>query len=190
MPNLSAAISLVGDGTNEANDFQIYQTANVGFQWATAGNFSRIYWDADTDGIFGETGIGENTGNTETSRALDIGLASGTTYEFALEGFDTGAVTDFTSSFDIRNTDTSVQRVTVTTGSATTFSDSNGDSWSVALAFNKAHYGDVVSGANTGAGGGNITDNQATLTFTSIPEPSSTALLGLGGLALILRRRK
>jgi hypothetical protein len=28
------------------------------------------------------------------------------------------------------------------------------------------------------------------LSFTSVPEPSSTALLGLGGLALILRRRK
>lgn len=31
------------------------------------------------------------------------------------------------------------------------------------------------------------TDN---LTFTAIPDPSTTALLGLGGLALILRRRK
>ena len=29
-----------------------------------------------------------------------------------------------------------------------------------------------------------------TLTITTVPEPSSTALLGLGGLALILRRRK
>ncbi len=28
------------------------------------------------------------------------------------------------------------------------------------------------------------------VTFNSVPEPSSTALLGLGGLALIMRRRK
>jgi hypothetical protein len=28
------------------------------------------------------------------------------------------------------------------------------------------------------------------LNITSVPEPSSTALLGLGGLALIFRRRK
>jgi hypothetical protein len=34
-------------------------------------------------------------------------------------------------------------------------------------------------------GGGNYT-----ATFTVVPEPSTTALLGLGGLALILRRRK
>jgi len=38
---------------------------------------------------------------------------------------------------------------------------------------------------NENAGGSNFT-----ATFTTVPEPSSTALLGLGGLALILRRRK
>ena len=32
--------------------------------------------------------------------------------------------------------------------------------------------------------------NTVELEVTTIPEPSSTALLGLGGLALILRRRK
>ena len=36
-------------------------------------------------------------------------------------------------------------------------------------------------------GGGSTVD---TLTITAVPEPSSAALLGLGGLALILRRRK
>ena len=33
-------------------------------------------------------------------------------------------------------------------------------------------------------------DNGTTFTVSVIPEPSTTALLGLGGLALILRRRK
>ena len=48
----------------------------------------------------------------------------------------------------------------------------------------------------TGGGGGSGTYNENaggsnfTATFTTVPEPSSTALLGLGGLALILRRRK
>ena len=31
---------------------------------------------------------------------------------------------------------------------------------------------------------------QLSFDYTPVPEPSSTALLGLGGLALILRRRK
>jgi len=35
-----------------------------------------------------------------------------------------------------------------------------------------------------------VTDNGTGFTVTAVPEPSSTALLGLGGLALLLRRRK
>jgi hypothetical protein len=34
------------------------------------------------------------------------------------------------------------------------------------------------------------TDTADTVTLTAVPEPSSAALLGLGGLTLILRRRK
>jgi len=63
---------------------------------------------------------------------------------------------------------------------------------------------DFVSGGNmqfvigtfgaTGAGTlqrrSDFDNMQIDVTFTPVPEPSSTALLGLGGLALILRRRK
>ena len=35
-----------------------------------------------------------------------------------------------------------------------------------------------------------IPDGTATLTVTAVPEPATTALLGLGGLALVLRRRR
>jgi hypothetical protein len=37
---------------------------------------------------------------------------------------------------------------------------------------------------------GRFSSPSLTVDFTAVPEPSSTALLGLGGLALILRRRK
>ena len=36
----------------------------------------------------------------------------------------------------------------------------------------------------------NIANVEWTLTFTAVPEPSSTALLGLAGLALVLRRKR
>jgi hypothetical protein len=38
--------------------------------------------------------------------------------------------------------------------------------------------------------GQSVTDTELDNAVTAVPEPSSTALLGLGGLALILRRRK
>jgi len=44
--------------------------------------------------------------------------------------------------------------------------------------------------AFTISGGSNISLNFGQIVSSPIPEPSSTALLGLGGIALILRRRK
>lgn len=44
------------------------------------------------------------------------------------------------------------------------------------------------TGSGTGLGGG--WGETSSVTYEIIPEPSSTALLGLGGLALVLRRRK
>ena len=43
---------------------------------------------------------------------------------------------------------------------------------------------------DAGAVNGSSFDLMSVTDFTPVPEPSSTALLGLGGLALILRRRK
>lgn len=47
--------------------------------------------------------------------------------------------------------------------------------------------GHFIQLSNSVAGSNGI---EMTATFNAVPEPSSTALLGLGGLALILRRRK
>jgi len=50
-------------------------------------------------------------------------------------------------------------------------------------------YVKMTLNSNYGSGtSGNIAFNE--IRFNAVPEPSSTALLGLGGLALILRRRK
>ncbi len=49
---------------------------------------------------------------------------------------------------------------------------------------------DGVASARFKVGSESGTYDVDSLTLTQVPEPSSTALLGLGGLALILRRRK
>lgn len=46
------------------------------------------------------------------------------------------------------------------------------------------------AGSNTGTFAENFSVTGATITAVAVPEPSSSALLGLGGLALIMRRRK
>jgi hypothetical protein len=45
---------------------------------------------------------------------------------------------------------------------------------------------DIAAGGSTNEASPSISE----VTFTTVPEPSSAALLGLGGLTLILRRRK
>lgn len=187
----SAAIQLVA-GTTNANNISIFAT---GPTWDTtpAGSNANVYWDADNDNIFGETGIGENSDNSTTSLDFTIAITSGTSYVFAMEGFG-GSVdnTSASATFDILTVGSTSQRLTVTNDATVSFTDADGQDWEAAFVFNKDAYGDVVRNTSHLAGG-QATDDQAILTFTNVtavPEPSSTALLGLGGLALLMRRRK
>ena len=103
------------------------------------------------------------------------------------------AVQSFTATFSADATiDGSDTSINFTAGNA------NGDQQDLAMAdqlgiqFVRIAITDNFFGAAGGDGGGDrvgFTEFQFN-EFTPIPEPSSTALLGLGGLALILRRRK
>lgn len=92
------------------------------------------------------------------------------------KGDDWSAAQTHTFNFSAADFDGSVYGTTVgTEGSALTFE------------IGSTRYdlvdGSVYSGSNRGLKVDNIV-------FSAVPEPSSTALLGLGGLALILRRRR
>ncbi len=76
----------------------------------------------------------------------------------------------------------------------------NDTSGATRIAFSAGTVGDAVTGqsfrnVNTATGAADslepiVANSDFGVTVNTVPEPSSTALLGLGGLALILRRRK
>ncbi len=81
---------------------------------------------------------------------------------------------------------------------STTYYDSGSQGWdnaafqAVATQFSTGGSFDgnvVITLSNTSPAGDN-TVNYSNIVVDAVPEPSTTALLGLGGLALILRRRK
>ncbi len=184
-----AAISLVA-GTSGSDGHHMY-IGHEDSAWNTvpAGSNANIYWDADNDQIFGETGIGENAGNSTATLGFTIAIIDEGSYYFAVEGFASSGIRD-TIEFDIHNSDSSIQRVSITENTGLNIFDSNGDEWHIDYTLTLQGYGNVVDNITHTGGGDGTLDHKAVLAFTAVPEPSSATLLGLGGLALILRRRK
>ena len=113
-------------------------------------------------------------------------------FDFGEVGPDNGAPT-WTISSDLGG-----GTITPNTANGVGTGNWNTDSASLALAgsFSGLNNTSVTFTLSNAAGGNNSTDTWGTwidnvvLTGEAVPEPSTTALLGLGGLALILRRRK
>jgi len=181
-----AAISITADPTTPM------MIASGGAVWDTVtfppSNNANVYWDANADGIFGNS-AGENTGNTAGTIPFTIStIVGGSSFNFGLEGFPVAGATGSTS-FTITNTDASTQLLNVVQGTPTAFSDSNGDQWTADFRFNNSGYGDVVFNGGTGGNGAFTPDHQGVLSFSRVPEPSSI-LFGLSALALLARRRR
>ncbi|MEJ6780689.1 MAG: PEP-CTERM sorting domain-containing protein [Akkermansiaceae bacterium] len=97
-----------------------------------------------------------------------------------------------------RGTNASAEGQVTIADDSTTYYDSNSTDWdnsafeSVVDQFSTGVSFDgnvVITLSNTSPAGDN-TVNYSNIVVDAVPEPSTTALLGLGGLALILRRRK
>lgn len=202
IPSLAAPLLLAATITtsNAAIVFTLDQTAgnaggsaildgSGGWDFEAGGPWANVYYDADQDDVFGEIADGDTSGDTNASLNFTQTISNGLTLNFAVEGFGGSGGSSDSFRFNVQNTDLTTQTITVNASSTTDFSDSNGDQWSVAYAFTAQGYGDVVTNLNS-TPGNNAQDHKAVLTFTQVPEPSSVTLLGLGGLALILRRRK
>jgi hypothetical protein len=135
---------------------------------------------------FSITGVGLqfNDGVYQLNQAGDTmsyGAASITIFD------DTGAI-DLTSNFITSFTGYSNVQVSGFSGSdaGTINGDAITGSGSIEFGLSNVQTIDVV---RTG-GGFNINDVNGSFSIDAVPEPSATTLLGLGGLALILRRRK
>ena len=119
-----------------------------------------------TNGVFSFSGLKPNTGYYLEFYMYNIG--SGQTTQSFYDGDSLAAplITTFTTSGNQNNQATWSPGLTIFTGS-----DSSGEIDITVLS----------------SSGGRLTINGVAI---YVPEPSSTALLGLGGLALMLRRRR
>jgi len=152
-----------GDNGNEAG--YIFQTVGT----ADAGTYTFSILEAGITSFGGGTGAIVEWGFSTDGGATFVGT-SGSVSQNA------GDPLASTSDLDLQN---AAQGLAGTAFSgASSFTAVGGET--VTLVIRKSH----TAGRNI------ATVADTSLSFTPVPEPSSTALLGLGGLAFILRRRK
>ncbi len=120
--------------------------------------------------------------------------SSGATHTLVLSGLDASLSYDIVVISQSNGSDsTNIEMTTITGASASSNSIvrtvANGGQYHSFTAVAPTAGGLITIDSSHGASGGNNPLLNAVL-ITAVPEPTTTALLGLGGLALILRRRK
>lgn len=152
-----------GDTNNDTLTFDLIQSASVG-NITNDGTAGVGVSANNSTGVNGADVLTISFGNATVA----LGGGSGDSYIASLVGF-TGA------SIDLRNSPTySIGDATGLTGTTATFTSTPSF--------------DLET--TSGTGNTRLTNVAFSVSVTAVPEPSSAALLGLGGLALILRRRK
>jgi hypothetical protein len=165
------------------------------------------------DGTFGNDLAGASSGDTRSaayrgtsSNVMTLTLTNGTASAYSIDSlhFDFGVRTNEPNSFTanytsgglgpaptLLDTQTGLAQQNSTNGNLFQFDYNLSSSLAdTILAAGESAVFTVDFSFDTGSGSSlSLIDNVA-LQGTAVPEPSSAALLGLGGLALILRRRR
>ena len=185
-----------GTGTLEAGDFRTAPDPDNWYPDSTAGNTVLIIEsdsNVDDTGTFSQQLTGTAEAGTYTWSLADVGVtnfadnsADGATitFGFSLDGttFIAGSSVTLSEGTNIFSPD---QNATGQfNGSASYVAD--GTEANLFIMFESFN----GVGNNTTNGRTAVTIPSTTLNFTPVPEPSSAALLGLSGIALMLRRRK
>ncbi len=157
------------------------------------GGSTMIWNSTGTIGGLNDLRLGNNTAQlgfiTQNAGLFEIGdtlqMKFGSTFTMAggLLEADNLVIDNTDGADDVLNF------VTTGTGGTMSFRNGGADYTSVLEAFITA--GDIrINGAAATTADFNVSFDGSETSITVVPEPSSAALLGLGGLALIMRRRK
>ena len=166
-PRLTIAFDMAGLLTGSELSAVAAGTATWNFNSWLAG-YQDEFTSFDIEWFDGAGGTGSSLGVqqlvTGETAANAVSVINGSTLEAGTANWN---------SLNWSNYETSG---TVATGAASFIISYNGE--------------DLTGGKNVGQSTNDAYSDNLNLTITAVPEPSSAALLGLGGLALILRRRK
>ncbi len=183
--------TVTSTGSDAIDSNADYRAANNEGNWHTTAGQNRVFLmeadNANEEGTLSQALTGTAEAGTYSFTLRDVGVANfgdnnNTTisYGFSSNGTDLDLGTAFTL---VEGTDIfSPVNGSVLGASSTATYAADGTEGAIYLVMAR-------TGGNTGRSVATV--SYTDLSFTAaIPEPSSAALLGLGGLALILRRRK